>query len=691
LNCPRSWERTREQWSGEGVTRFPRVKGGLAAVVAEGFFSRLSFGLVTFGLPLYAFRLGMSLAEIGILTSINLIVAIVLKPLMGWVADRVGLKASLTVAIALRSLVSLLLVFAGSAWQLIAVRSLHGVSIALRDPAVGALVAELGGKKAIASSFAWYQTGKSVAGSVGKALAGLLLAVTASSFPTLFVVSLVLSTIPLFVVLRFVPDEEHGSRLLEPHRSSEEAGEGGPRRISTAPYVLLGLMISATAYMMANLFPILATEYGGLNEAQTGAIYLIGAVLALSGPAWGWVADHMNNRVVLSVRGIANVASSALYLLTPNFFGFAVGRALDDTGKAAFRPAWGALMARVASLDKRRRARVIGRVSSGEDAGEVIGPIAAGLLWSAWGVATVLVARIVLALITEIYAAKVMRSLEASGAPFGARLVKRRRSRTALTHKGAALPGAEGGVRPDLRPGPGRLAFHDVRMADAIDGFDAVAEPGVVTAVIPGDPAAGRAFMDLLAGTRFPDRGEVYLDGQPLSRHSTVSVRRAISVLHLDPPPADTPIGAVLRQRWPEAPPEELARAWWVAGLVDVLGHLPALAEKNAGDLDPVTGKAVTLAARIVGDPAVLVLDEARLRPSAKLAPTLGRIISQHRGAVLVINPLPRRLKTAPSVITLSGPRVSQLTSGSAGAQEVRARSDASLTSTGIRWTALFE
>ena len=38
-------------------------RGALLAIVAEGFFSRLSFGLLTFALPLYAVReLGMSLA-----------------------------------------------------------------------------------------------------------------------------------------------------------------------------------------------------------------------------------------------------------------------------------------------------------------------------------------------------------------------------------------------------------------------------------------------------------------------------------------------------------------------------------------------------------------------------------------------------------------------------------------------------
>ncbi len=406
-----------------------RSRAQLAAIVAEGFLSRLSFGLVTFGLPLYALRLGMSLAEIGLLISFNLVVAIVLKPVMGWIADRVGLKPSLTVAISLRSLVGLLLVFAQAPWQLFAIRGVHGLSTALRDPAMGAIIAQLGGKKAVASSFAWYQTGKSAAGSVGKAVAGLVLAVTASSFPVLFGAALVLSVAPLLVVVRFIRSDDSpvsqeaamaGEVAL---RVTEGEGPGrSPGRAPSTPGTLacagLGFLVSGTAYMMANLFPVLATEYAGLSEGEIGAIYLIGTLVALSGPLWGWLADHVSQRLVLSIRGVANVCSSIIYLVSPSFLGLAAGRALDDTGKAAFRPAWGALMAHAARSHRNRRARIIGYLSAGEDAGEVAGPIIAGLLWSAWGVPVVLAVRILLALATEFYAIVFTRSLQVERSTF---------------------------------------------------------------------------------------------------------------------------------------------------------------------------------------------------------------------------------------------------------------------------------
>jgi DivIVA domain-containing protein len=424
------------------LQRLTRADPALLAIVVEGFLSRLSFGLISFALPLYAYqRFGLSLTEIGVLLSFNLMVAIALKPFMGALADRIGMKPSFSAAIAIRSVVSLLLALATLPWQLFAIRGVHGVSISLRDPAAGVLLAEAGGKKAVASAFAWYQTAKSVAGAVGKASAGVLLTLTASNFSLVFLIAFVLSALPIFVVARYVQerpvDEEQLDQVgeavaLDEERVTDARVMGGPSTAGPAvlPYAGLGFLISGTAYMLANLFPIFAVEYAGLNEAQTGLVYLISIAAMLCGPVFGWLSDNVSRRLVLSLRGAANVVSSVVYLVAPNFAGVAAGRAVDDLGKAAFRPAWGALMAHVAGFDRRRRARTMGSLSAGEDAGEVAGPILAGFLWSTWGVPALLGARIGLAAVTEVYALALSRSL---GKPGGVRRRQQQYSAMDLT------------------------------------------------------------------------------------------------------------------------------------------------------------------------------------------------------------------------------------------------------------------
>jgi MFS family permease len=399
-----------------------RLDLALVALVGEGLLSRLAFGVLGFALPLYGRRLGMSLGEIGVLLSLNSAVAIAAKPLLGFAADRFGPKRTLVWAAALRSAVSLLLVFAAAPWQLFAIRALHGVSMALRDPAAGVLVAERGGARGVGAAFAWYQTAKTAAASLSKAGAGVLLGLTGERFPVVFLVAFGLSALPLAVVLRHV--EELPPAAPAPGAAPGPASPFAARHGRVLAVAGLGFLVAGTAEMLSGLFPVLATEYAGLTTAQTGLVYAVATVVAVvAGPAFGWLSDHVSRDLVLGLRALANVVSSLVYAVAPTFVGVGVARCVDDLGKAAFRPAWGSLMAHVAGLDRRNRARTMSWLGMGEDAGGVLAPMLAGLLWSGFGVGAVLGARVALAAATEVYAVAVSRRLAAPPAGSATRAV----------------------------------------------------------------------------------------------------------------------------------------------------------------------------------------------------------------------------------------------------------------------------
>lgn len=376
-------------------------------VVAEGFFSRLSFGLMSFSLPLYAFSLGLSLSLIGVLLPTNVAVAMLMKPLMGAVVDRIGVRTSYIIACILRTCVLLALVFFATIPALFLARALHGVSIALRDPASGSVLSALGGKKAVAQRFAWYQTTKTVAGSVGQFCAGVLISATAEDYRTVFLIAAVLSALPLAAVVFGLRGPLVGALTL-PQKPAAPALRAD-LRAALIPYAGLGFLITGTACLMSNLLPVLTVEYLGLPAAAAGSLYLMTAAISFTGPLWGWVADRVSLRLVLGIRAVGNVASSLIWLLWPSYPGLMAGKAADDTGKAAFRPAWGAVMAHVSSLDPPRRARSLAWMSASEDAGEMAGPIVAGLIWSAWGIPALLLIRASAGVITEVYAFIVAR------------------------------------------------------------------------------------------------------------------------------------------------------------------------------------------------------------------------------------------------------------------------------------------
>jgi MFS family permease len=176
--------------------------------------------------------------------------------------------------------------------------------------------------------------------------------------------------------------------------------------------------MSGTAEMLRGLFPILATEYAGLSPAQTGMIYLASTMVTMAaGPLFGWLSDHVNRELVLLIRSAANILSSAIYLFSPTFPGVLAARMTDDVGKAAFRPAWGAMMTQASSPDPRIRARQMGVLGMGEDIGELLGPIVAGLLLSSGGLVALMGTRMALAAATEAYAVFVTRRLQASERP----------------------------------------------------------------------------------------------------------------------------------------------------------------------------------------------------------------------------------------------------------------------------------
>jgi len=391
----------------------------LIALVAEGFLMRLGFGIIGFTLPLYARHLGLSLAETGALIALTNVAKVALKPVTGWLADRVGAKRALVAALGLRSVVAFLFAFASVPWQLYAIRTIHGLSTSVRDPAVNALIAENGDEKTMGSAFAWYFTAKSLASALGKAVAGVLLWLTASSFSAVFFVTWVISSLTLPAVILFVPGVTR-KRAVEKDRESQSTASAESASPETREerqlfyskafsVVGLGFLISTTASMIDRFYPILATEYAGMTEAQAGVVYLASAgVTLVAGPLFGWMSDRFGRKPIVAVRSIANAGSSLLYLLAPNATGFTAGKLLDEGGKAGFRPAWGALKAEVSSLRKSKRAQMMGLMDVGDDAGDVVGPIGGGLLWDAWGIVGLVVTRIALAVLTEVYAAAVI-------------------------------------------------------------------------------------------------------------------------------------------------------------------------------------------------------------------------------------------------------------------------------------------
>ncbi|HET9650916.1 MAG TPA: MFS transporter [Usitatibacter sp.] len=387
----------------------------IAAIATEGFLTRLGFGMVGFALPLFALHLGMSLAEVGGLYALHGATVLAIKPLMGWAADRFGRKRTLVFAVAMRCVVGVSFIFAFLPWHLFAIRILQGVMTAARDPSASALIAVHGKKKSMASAFAWYYTARDVGHSLGAAAAGLLIAAT-GEYRLVFAAAFVTSCVALVSVVRYVRETPAKAGADEEAAAADETLTVRSFRETYAPllpYFGFGLLVSVTAEMMRGIFPIVAVHYGHLTVAEAGIAASASSIAILAaGPAFAWLSDNVHRGVGLTARSIANGASSLIYIFWPGFAGFTTGRVLDDAGKAAFRPSWGATLAEVANADPARRARIMAFLDLSWNMGEILGPLAAGVLMSGFGVPLMLGVRAALSLATEGYALVLFRGKE---------------------------------------------------------------------------------------------------------------------------------------------------------------------------------------------------------------------------------------------------------------------------------------
>lgn len=579
------------------------------AVVAESFVNRLGFGIVTFALPLYALELGMGITEIGVLVAAKALLQPAVKPFVGMAIDRWGTRTAYLGAVSFRLLASVVLLLAATPAALYGVRLLQGMASAAQDPVSITALAK-GPTNRVGRRFSALYAARDIAKVAAGLVAGLLLAAT-GSFTTVWALVTALAVIPLALVwffVREIPELPPSSPALEPPPTPEQAG-----RILKSPglrtIAALGLFGGLTANMTHAMFQVYAATVAGLSNAEIGLIYSLSvAALLLVGPLAGWLGDRRGHGILASARGVANAASSVVYLLLPSFGGMLAGRLVDDAGKAAFRPTWGALIARASTGAGRRGGRTAANLDAWLSVGEALGPLVAAVLWDTAGFVSFLVTRAVLGVVVELILGRRLRRLLRAG--------------------------SDEPAVPDLSPGPGQLTLRDLLVIGETERLDLTVEPGGVRDIEVGSAEAADRLLGELSSGR-PISGQILVDGQDLAQHARPPRQQPVGVLTSLPAARESTVGDLLRLQCPDPAPEDLVHAWRRSGLA---AHLPLdqALRLPARDLDPGLRDRLPLACALVGNPAVLVID-GRFTESAGVEPAVRALIRGHPGAVLTL------------------------------------------------------
>jgi len=237
---------------------------------------------------------------------------------------------------------------------------------------------------------------------------------------TIFLASTALSLGSLILVYFCIQEKKKEKKKEKKDKTSAPAAglDSPDKEPNVWAFSLLGMALTAPAYMVTGeFFVILAVKL----EVTTGALGWI-KILAetvtplLFGPFFGWLADRIGAGKVIALRSLANLATSALFWITPWFAGTAllglmmgIARGVDEMGKAAFKPTWGAIAAKVSSFNLAKRGKTMGILEGGVDASDLVFPVIAGVMLQYLSLGPLMLARGVLALAAEVYGFLLMR------------------------------------------------------------------------------------------------------------------------------------------------------------------------------------------------------------------------------------------------------------------------------------------
>lgn len=194
---------------------------------------------------------------------------------------------------------------------------------------------------------------------------------------------------------------------------------------------------------------------------------------------------------------------------------------------------------------------------------------------------------------------------------------------------------------PDLTVRSGGLKFDSVSVAGGLSKLSGTIAPGKVVAVV-GPNGAGKSTLLLLAARLIdPHEGKVFLDGQNLAEHSLNSVRQAVGMAGPDLPLLRGTIERNLRYRWRNAPDKEVARVRALCGIDEMLMPFPEGDRTRVaeGGLNLSVGQRqrIVLARALLGNPPLLLLDEADANLDSQASKVIDRILASYQGTVLMV------------------------------------------------------
>ena len=172
----------------------------------------------------------------------------------------------------------------------------------------------------------------------------------------------------------------------------------------------------------------------------------------------------------------------------------------------------------------------------------------------------------------------------------------------------------------DMGPARGAIRFADVHFGyhtgpEVLHGIDLDIAIGETIAIVGPTGAGKTTLINLVARFYDPTSGAVYLDGHDLRTVTLSSLRRNFGVVLQDPFLFSGTIADNIRYGAPDATDEELRQAAGTAGALEFIDSLDdgidTPVSERGSTMSTGQRQLIAFARAVVGNPAILILDEA--------------------------------------------------------------------------------
>ncbi len=338
----------------------------------------LSFSIMNLVVPLYAFRIGATQIQLGLLGFVYFGASVLFCPLFGRLSDKVGRPTVLLISILGNIITTVLMVQVNSIFPLIFLRALQGVAASAFWPIMEALVVDIAPSSKMGEAIGLYSFSYGLSFMIGPMIGGFILDNYQSALALWLSFLLLTFSIPVILVHKLVRKDSSEMNFrnaiplplhkpLQYKRSDHKILFFG--FLSVFLYGLIAGEITA-------LFPIFASIIG-MSTTQIGLLLLeFGFARMIAFWGVGKLGDIFDKRL-LSMIGVGMCGFIALIAFSSTFFQFLPILALIAIGLGAIYPSSLMLVSEVSQI---RRGYYIGIYSSSLSLGMAIGSQLGGIL-----------------------------------------------------------------------------------------------------------------------------------------------------------------------------------------------------------------------------------------------------------------------------------------------------------------------